>query len=164
MPRMNKARAGRWSGWVQDPREPKDKSWFVLGTDRTAHLRNSGQGGGSSGVPDWRKSADRSWGGERWRGVQRVSHVLTLSIKLWASEAGAAREKGGGATRGRACGRGLMSRVSMGGTCWWAWLVGEASGRGHLQGRVCTAGWRQMVQDVLVTLGLMTDSCKHWGH
>lgn len=115
------------------------------------------------------RSADRSWGGERWRGVQRVSHVLTLSIKLWASEAGAAREKGGGATRGRACGRGLMSRglmsrVSMGGTCWWAWLVGEASGWGHLQGRVCTAGWRQMVQDVLVTLGLMTDSCKHWGH
>lgn len=93
-----------------------------------------------------------------------MSHVLTLSIKLWASEAGAAREKGSGATRGRACGRGLMSRVSMGGTCWWAWLVGEASGRGHLQGRVCTAGWRQMVQDVLVTLGLMTDSCKHWGH
>ena len=64
MPRMNKARAGRWSGWVQDPREPKDKSWFVLGTDRTAHLRNSGQGGGSSGVPDWPKVCrqESGWG------------------------------------------------------------------------------------------------------
>ena len=44
MPRMNEARARRRSGWGQDPREPKDKSWFALGTDKTAASQGLGSG------------------------------------------------------------------------------------------------------------------------